>query len=187
MINATDARYLKAEHAICDALARLLEDKPLDAISMSEIAREANVSRSTLYAHFQNVMEAYRATVARFYERTQDLAEHFACTMCRNGQAVRPFCDRLRNAADYRGVVKDGHFLGAALDTRHATVSNTLIERLEAVGLDTDVAEAVFRFQMSGCYAVAVSECGRQGDWPRYQETLDRFIRGGLQALGVQM
>lgn len=184
---AVDARYARAEAALCDALAELLQKKPLDAVSMSELAEQAGVSRSTLYAHFDNVMDAYRATVAAFYERTQDLSEHFSCTTCRDGHAVHPFCEQLRGAGPYRGVVRDSRFLPTALASQEGASSNATCEQLEAAGVPADVAEAIFRFQMSGCYAIATSEFGRRADWPRFQEALDRFIRGGMEALGVRL
>lgn len=184
---SADARYVRAQAALCDALAELLQRKPLDAITMTELAAQAGVSRSTLYAHFGNVMDAYRATVAAFYEQTQDLSEHFSCTTCRDGHAVHPFCEQLRSAGPYRGVVHDSCFLPTALAAQEGAGPNATCEQLEAAGVPADIAEAIFRFQMSGCYAVATSEFGRRADWPRFQEALDRFIRGGMEALGVRL
>ncbi len=184
---AADARYARAEAALCGALAELLQKKPLDAVTMSELAEQAGVSRSTLYAHFGNVMDAYRAAVATFYEHTQDLNEHFSYTTCRDGHAVHPFCERLRGAGPYHGVVRDSRFLPTTLALQEGATSNATCQQLEAAGVPADIAESIYRFQMSGCYAVATSEFGRRADWPRFQEALDRFIRGGLEALGVRL
>lgn len=183
-----DARYRRAEEAICDALATLLRSKPLAAVTMSEVARTAQVSRSTLYAHFENVADIYQVLVGRFQAQAQTFDEHFGCPGCQERAAVRPWCECVRDAGDFAGVVGDSQFLpmtlGSAADgaARHGAV-----ERLQAAGLPADIAEAIALFQMSGCHAVATSDLGRQGDWPRFRQALDRFIQGGMGALGASL
>ncbi|NGM18208.1 TetR family transcriptional regulator [Eggerthellaceae bacterium zg-893] len=41
------------------ALGSVLAEKPLDQVSVNEVARAASVSRSTFYSHFHDVYEAY--------------------------------------------------------------------------------------------------------------------------------
>ena len=58
-----DARFERCGEAIRQALLRLLVGKRIENVSMSELAREAGVSRSTLYAHYGNVQDVYAALV----------------------------------------------------------------------------------------------------------------------------
>ena len=48
-----------------DALIRILKKKPLDSISMTEIAKEADVVRMTLYRHFKTKEEIILNIVKR--------------------------------------------------------------------------------------------------------------------------
>lgn len=187
MANRNDPRYIQSEQAICDALARLLGGKPLSCITMSELAREAGVSRGTLYAHFSNVGEAYERAVDLFYHQTQTLGEHFACASCRNSSPVRPFCERLREAGPYTSVVADERFLPTTMRAIDPRGVDTLRTRLQSAGLPEQLAHAIYRFQMSGCYSVATSTVADDAEWRQYQEALDRFIQGGLSALGVKL
>ena len=50
-----DRRIVRSRNAILSAFERLLMDKPLADITVSAIAREANVDRKTFYVHFGTV------------------------------------------------------------------------------------------------------------------------------------
>lgn len=50
-----DRRIVRSRNAILSAFERLLMEKPLADISVSAIAREANVDRKTFYVHFGTV------------------------------------------------------------------------------------------------------------------------------------
>lgn len=77
-----DARFEKSAEAIKQAFLRLLVARRLEDISMSELAREAQVSRSTLYAHFGNVEEVYHALVMEFLAKLRSLNTHLHCSDC---------------------------------------------------------------------------------------------------------
>lgn len=50
-----DRRVLRSRKAIIEAFDRLLEEKELDQITVSAIAREANIDRKTFYVHFGTI------------------------------------------------------------------------------------------------------------------------------------
>lgn len=50
-----DRRIIRSRNAILSAFERLLMEKPLADITVSAIAREANVDRKTFYVHFGTV------------------------------------------------------------------------------------------------------------------------------------
>lgn len=182
-----DPRYIQSEQSICNALARLLEEKSLQGITMSELAREANVSRGTLYAHFNNVGEAYERAVELFYEQIQTLDEHFSCAMCRGDKPVHAYCERLRNAGTYTSIVTDERFLPTTVRRIDPARFHDLEAKLREAGVPKQLAHSVYLFQMSGCHAVATSVDVSDAEWREYQDILDRFIRGGLAALGVEL
>lgn len=143
--------------------------------------------QGTLYAHFSNVGEVYERTVERFYGQTQTIDEHFACASCRNGSPVRPFCERLREAGPYASLVADERFLPTTMRIIDPRGLETVRTSLQVAGVPEQLAQAIYRFQMSGCYSVATSTVADDDEWRQYQEALDRFIQGGLSALGVEL
>lgn len=181
-----DARYEKSAKAIKQALLRLLAGKRLEDVSMSELARAAGVSRSTLYAHYGNVQDVYAALVAEFLGGLRSLESHLHCGDCaRSGS--RPFCVALREAGVYAPVVRDERFLPMlfALVEQGSFASGTA-NMFSGLGVSRMQAEALYRFQMSGCYAVALADVSA-GEWDVIQRTLDAFIRGGINAVKVRL
>jgi AcrR family transcriptional regulator len=67
-----DPRQVRTRQALAAALARLLEAKPLDEISVAELCREAGVHRTTFYGHFDGVAEF---ALAEFSRGIDEIAE----------------------------------------------------------------------------------------------------------------
>jgi AcrR family transcriptional regulator len=64
---ATDPRVLRSRQMLMEALARLLDRKEFDDISVQEIADEATLNRATFYLHYADKNALLQAmTAARF-------------------------------------------------------------------------------------------------------------------------
>ena len=65
-----DRRIVRSRNAILSAFERLLMEKPLADITVSAIAREANVDRKTFYVHFGTVDGLLDAIAVDVVEKT---------------------------------------------------------------------------------------------------------------------
>lgn len=179
-----DARSEKSIDAVKGALLRLLVAKRLEDISMSELAREAGVSRSTLYSHFGNVLDVYAVLVVDVAGNMRSLGTHLHCSDCVE-EGSRPFCQVLREAGDYAPVVRDARFLPMMFAlAEQGGIGGGALNLYAQLGMSRLQANALFRFQISGCYAVALADVS-PGEWDVVQRTLDAFVRGGIAAVRV--
>ncbi len=60
MPNNEDRRVRKTKKLMTDALAQLLMEKPLSAISVREIAELADINRGTFYLHYRDIYDMAR-------------------------------------------------------------------------------------------------------------------------------
>lgn len=90
-MNKSESKYFNTAIRFDKALLLLLEKKPFEYISVSEICKEANVNRSTFYLHYENLRDLLEETMQYlidefisyfpFYENS--ITEQFSnCELC---------------------------------------------------------------------------------------------------------
>lgn len=181
MANASDARFRKSEQRLQEALARMLVRKPLAEIGVSELAREADVSRATFYMHYDNVGDVFEQLVADMMANVRSFGERFCVGGACGGSARPRYCERLRMQDELSGVTRDPGFSRAVL-ARLRDDPDMAADAAD-VGVSARALYAVRLFQMSGCHAVATSELAERGDWEQTRAVIDAFIEGGMNAI----
>lgn len=85
-----DRRQKKTRQAVYDAFTRLLEKKSYSNITVQEILDEANIGRSTFYAHFETKDELLRALCAEIFEHvfSEDLEKEKTHDFSHSGAAL---------------------------------------------------------------------------------------------------
>ena len=64
-MNKSESKYFNTAKKMDKALISLLEEKPFEYITVSEICKRADVNRSTFYLHYENTVDLLNET-ARF-------------------------------------------------------------------------------------------------------------------------
>ena len=87
-MNNKDLRVIKTIESIENALFELLKSKPLDKITVTELARLARINKGTFYLHYMDISDLYAKTMlktlrgptatADFFPRLFDDPERFA-------------------------------------------------------------------------------------------------------------
>lgn len=185
---------------------RIMRSRTLDSVSDVELSRQAQVSRTTFYAHFSNVHEVFQALIGDYMAdvqsldgRLSDMRSHAPQThpdsngaaggpgearpSCRAGCIAIPYFQKIRSARKYAPVTADPRFLPELLRSDRSIDREFFSERLASSSLSPRQIKALCIFQMSGCHALATSNLASEGDWHEIQETIDAFIDGGITAL----
>jgi AcrR family transcriptional regulator len=118
-INQNDLRVIKTKRGLREAFIRLLLEKGYDAISITDIATEAEAARVTFYRHYRNKEELLIDCIDVIYE---DLAGHIK--QVSNEEFRQGYSPML---AFYKQIQEDGKIY-RLLSTRRA--GQFLIKRL---------------------------------------------------------
>ena len=84
-MNKAESKYFNTAVRFDKALLSLLEKKPFEYVTISELCEEAGVNRSTFYLHYENTSDLLRETIqyviddfcASFPENTKSIAGQF--------------------------------------------------------------------------------------------------------------
>lgn len=179
------SRKTRGEQKIKESFLVILRGKPLPDITMSEVAKVANVSRSTLYTHFPNTMDIFEACVRDFFSDVRSLDMQMKCRDCMEASAAsgkQPFCLAIRDAGKYAALVKDPQFLPTMLELSDVPgfPAEDAPGRLD--GLSPVQQSALRRFQLSGCYSAAMGT-DKNIDYTDVMSAIDNFIQGGINAV----
>ncbi len=75
--NNTDKRVIRTKKAIRTALFKIMENKDLASITISELTTLANVNRRTFYTHYSNITDILDETESEIVESLSEVIEHF--------------------------------------------------------------------------------------------------------------
>ncbi|MBQ9042832.1 MAG: TetR/AcrR family transcriptional regulator [Eggerthellaceae bacterium] len=174
-------RNSRTRRDIKQAMLKLLAHKSRDEITMSELAREAQVSRSTLYQHYGNVYDAYADIVNGFADEVTPVMSEAACFDGIEPEGTVPFCNLVR-AEKYRSITDTPCFLETYMGTFERIGNHEFLKILTNAGYSPEVAEAVAVFQMNGCFKAVKRYGNDEETWREVRDAIDTFICGGLEA-----
>lgn len=87
----TDRRTRYTKKAIQDAFLRVKRAKDYNAITVADICREAEISRGTFYAHFNNIAEVLDALLDDALADMNYLREYLSAPQP-DAKCAHPFC-----------------------------------------------------------------------------------------------
>ena len=181
----TDTRTLRTDAAIKDALLEMLGKQQLAQITVSDICRTAQVSRSTFYGHFRNVQEVFECLINDFVQETRSLKVQLKCKSCARLHPTdkMPYCIAIRTTKRYANLVKEPQYLHTLLKAAlERMLGNDILQPYLELGVEQETARSLFQFQMAGCHIAAISSDATT-PWEERQLALDTFIAGGMEAV----
>lgn len=184
-----DRRVKKTKKAMYDALALLLEQKPLKSITVREIADLADINRGTFYLHYRDVY---------------DMVDHLQCEIFEKFNQIVTSHEPKKNSAELFpllvelfGLLKENARLARVLIGKNGDAS--FVDRLKSVirekcfvnaksTLSADSSDSFdyfYHYFVSGCIGIfsAWLEGGMAEPPTRMAELTERFILTGAASL----
>lgn len=150
-----DRRNQKSINAIRNAMTRLLKDKPLNEITMTELGRTADINRSTLYSYYDNPQEIFSKLAD---ESIQGLTEAL-------GNAKYSMTDFIRI---YLQHMKEHYAI--FLEIHRSSISNPYVREIAAImnqhleGRSLETDSIIYKYCNYGFFGIAaewlMSGCG---------------------------
>ena len=189
----TDRRVLYTKKIIKDTLVEELNKKNFQEISITNVCKKADISRTTFYLHYKNLIDVVEDMVdelidywSPFFKRVIQIYKD--CdddTESRKIYADNSNIETIAKGLSYRSIFRDSDLLMVILnrinEKRKDAVTYFLVEEL---GIDKKRAEAIFYIHINGFIAAAINmECESAQDWIDYQETIDILFGGGFREI----
>ncbi len=177
----TDCRTRYTRQTLKDILMEELKNKPYNKITVTEICQKADINRSTFYLHYIDMDDLLKDILDDFLSDTSSVLDHVLCPYKLN--CTYPFCEKIRTSPHYQVLFFDDVTSAKMLERISALGKENFISRLmQNSFLTSEQAEAVFYFQMNGCLSINRMMLKNQvSDWKKIQNTIDQFIKGGLE------
>ena len=139
------------------------------------------MNRGTFYLHYYDIDDVLNDILEDFLSDTSSVLDHVLCPYKLN--CTYPFCEKFVLHPIIRCCSFDDVTAARMLEKLADLGKEDFITRLMKNSLLTfEQAEAVFYFQMNGCLAInrmmLKNHCS---DWTKIQQTIDQFIKGGLE------
>lgn len=144
-------RITVTKRMLREGLLRLLEDKPIEKIKVTELCREAGINRATFYSHYTCVQDVLK-------EMGQQVMADLAALQSRHAGAgfypnAQRMCQYLADHADAARVLLR-NYSGQELIQVFNDTYERLLRESEAQDLDVDNIKLVTSYLAGGCYSL---------------------------------
>lgn len=181
----TDRRTLYSRKAIQDAFLRVKMRKEYNAITVTDICREAEISRGTFYAHFSNIAEVLNDTLDDALVGMDYLREYLSAPQP-EAKCAHPFCRFVRENTKLRCILFDDALGHIVVKKLAAIYKDAYMQEIwnKGAGLTEQEAEALFYFQINGCFSISKRYSNLESEeWCPIQNVIDQFIKGGINSI----
>ena len=176
-----DRRTRYTRQTIRDTLLELMREKGFRRVTVTEVCKRAEINRGTFYLHYLDLSDVLDDILTELMSETTCALDH---VLCPNRQCTTyPFCDKIRSSERYQVLFLDDSVTENLLRKLSDCCKEDYVTYLMSHSLLTfQEAEAIFSFQMNGCLAInRLMLRNHCTDWKRIQQTIDAFIRAGLE------
>ncbi|MDE7050300.1 MULTISPECIES: TetR/AcrR family transcriptional regulator [Lactobacillus] len=186
----TDRRTLYTIKVIKDAFIKLVKEEGYSKITITQICRNADITRSTFYLHFSSITDVLNTVLddALFLvdENTFNLDnKNYSFDYLNKNESLVPACQRVGDTNKYQKLLMDPdlseYIIGRIIKHERNKVIPAIIEK---TGLNAEDAETLFIYVIHGSFAVNRANHFKKNEkWAHDVQLLNQFTKAGYQQL----
>lgn len=181
----TDRRTLYTQMVIKEAMLSLLAKKEYGHITITDLCREAEISRGTFYLHYDNTAQVVDALFDDVLGNTHSVFKQIGCETAKDEACGYPLCRFLRENKKYQPLFFADSLFSLAVDRIVEHGFDHFSQTLEnACSIEPETLRELSYFQLSGCLSVCRHNRNLSDDeWVQVQCSIDHLLKNGFQGL----
>lgn len=186
--NRIDRRTIYTVNVIKDSFLELIQDKPYSKISIKEICKVADISRSTFYLHFKSINDVLNAILDDAIKMTSPdylKISNFSIDYLKENESLIPACQRVGSNEKYRKLLLDPELTEYIVGRIMIRERNRVVPAIqEKTGLSKEDAETLFLYTLHGSFAVnRANQFRKNNKWYHDVQLINNFTLNGYNAL----
>ncbi|MDN7047908.1 TetR/AcrR family transcriptional regulator [Lactiplantibacillus plantarum] len=186
--NRIDRRTIYTVNVIKDSFLELIQDKPYSKISIKEICKVADISRSTFYLHFKSINDVLNAILDDAIKMTSPdylKISNFSIDYLKENESLIPACQRVGSSEKYRKLLLDPELTEYIVGRIMIRERNRVVPAIqEKTGLSKEDAETLFLYTLHGSFAVnRANQFRKNNKWYHDVQIINDFTLNGYNAL----
>lgn len=189
-----DRRTLYTINIIKDSFLDLINQKTYTQINVAELCRQADITRSTFYLHFDNLTDVLNAVLddAFLFNQSTSLStlpesQPLTIDLLRENESLLPACQRIADSSKYRQLLMDPSLSEYIIGRIIAHEKDKIVPSIQKrTGLNKNEAELLFIYSINGSFAINKRHHFIKDDaWYQELQLLNTFTSGGYNSLEV--
>lgn len=184
----TDRRTLYTCKAIKESVLSLLSEKDFYQITITDICRNAEISRCTFYLHYDNISQVVDELIDDVLSQAKPLHKQLERQSDSSQKCAFPLCQLIRSNRQYQALFLSDSLQSRVVNRVRQCSAGQLAEGMITDGrLSAKEMQTLRTFQMHGCLAVCKQNLQLSDEeWTAIQCSIDRLLQLGFQSFGSQ-
>lgn len=187
-LKRVDRRTRYTINVIKESFLKLIDQLPYSKVTITQLCKEADLTRSTFYLHFNSLTDLLNEVIddALYLSGEGNSLElQSSANYLQDNGSLLPVCQRIGNSPKYQKLLMDPdlseYIIGRIMQHEQQYVIPSIIKK---TGLNSDAAESLFRYVIHGSFAVNRAHRFIKSDaWMRDMKMLNDFTEAGYQRL----
>lgn len=184
-----DRRTQYTINIVKEAFLELINNHSYSQITVTQVCRQAEITRSTFYLHFNNLTDVLNIVlddalmISKNSTGTLPNISELSIDCLKQNESLLPTCQRIASATKYRTLLMDPdlseYIIGRIASYEREKMIPLIQQR---TGLDSQDAETLFSYTLHGSFAINKRHHFIKDDeWYHEVELLNHFINAGYR------